>query len=107
MGQKINQKSHDSAIFNMIVLLTKEHHLLKHNESPRREIKKENPFSEKKISQKQKMKKLTKQKHKSNQSKTEPPPLPPPPSLIRLPKRGAIGKITAVYTAVLANIILK
>lgn len=40
MGQEINQKSHDSAIFNITALLTKEHHtLLRYNESSRREGK--------------------------------------------------------------------
>ena len=41
MGREINQKSHDTAIFNIIVLLRKEHHtLLRHNESTRRERRK-------------------------------------------------------------------
>lgn len=113
MEQEVNQKSHDSAICNIIVLLTREHHtLLRHNESIRRE--RENHLRKGRSSQKKTTKHLTKQKHKSNKRETEPPPAPAPPPapllqppLIRLPKRrgaGTIGKITAIYTAVLANI---
>lgn len=91
MGQEINQKSHDSAIFDIIVLLTKEHHtLLRHNESTRRERRK-TISGEKKFHKKKERKKSMKQKHKSNKRKTEPPPLPP--LLIRLTKKGVIGKI--------------
>ena len=76
MGQEINQKRHDSAIFNIIVLITKEHHtLLRHNESTTRG-EKENYLQRQRILQKQNS---TKQKYKSNKRKTEPPPSPPPP----------------------------
>lgn len=55
MGQRINQKSHDSAIFNIIVLLTKEHHtLLKHNGITQKIEKENHLFQREKISQKQK-----------------------------------------------------
>lgn len=102
MGQEINQKSHDSAISNIIVLLTKEHHILEAQLITRRE--KESCLQREKISQK--TKKPRKQKHNSNKRKTE---SPPPPPLIRLPKggKGTKGKLIALYKAVLANINLK
>lgn len=52
MGQDVNQKSHESAIFNIIVLLNSgTPHPLEAHESTRRE--KENHLQREKVSQKQ------------------------------------------------------